>query len=187
MEEPRYPPFYDVIIIGAGPAGSACALALSNAGLQVAIIDKYTFPRDKVCGDAIPGRAIKHLHAIDPQFEGALAAFCEKLPTKRTICYYNNKELDFNWSLEAYTATRMSFDNFLFSIIKTRPSIHIMENTEVNDIIKTEKGYAIGIRNSQQRFACTMLIGADGTNGLSARKLTDTQMDRKHHVPTPGT
>jgi geranylgeranyl reductase family protein len=182
MEEPRYPPFYDVIIVGAGPAGSACALALSNAGLQVAVIDKYTFPRDKVCGDAIPGRAIKHLHAIDPRFEAALAAFCEKLPTKRTICYYNNKELDFNWSLEAYTATRMSFDNFLFSIIKTRPSIHIMENTEVNDIIKTEKGYAIAIRNSQQRFTCTMLVGADGTNGLSAKKLTDTQMDRKHHV-----
>src|SRR5262245_20317142 len=72
---------YDVIIVGAGPAGCACAMALRNSGLRVALIEKHQFPRDKVCGDAIPGRAIKFLHEIDPQFAVRLAAFTEKLPT----------------------------------------------------------------------------------------------------------
>jgi geranylgeranyl reductase family protein len=176
------PKSYDVIIVGAGPAGCACALTLRNAGLQVAVLDKHTFPRDKVCGDAIPGRAIKSLHAIDPGFKEALSVFTEKLPTKRTACYFNGKELHFSWSLEAYTATRMSFDNFLFTLVKQQTGFDTLENTEVNDIIRTEQGFSLAIRNSDRRFQCTMLIGADGTNGLSAKKLTGLQMNRKHHV-----
>jgi flavin-dependent dehydrogenase len=53
---------YDVVIIGAGPAGCACALTLKDSGLKVAMLEKASFPRDKVCGDAIPGRAIKTLY-----------------------------------------------------------------------------------------------------------------------------
>jgi geranylgeranyl reductase family protein len=182
MDQLSNPKIYDVIIIGAGPAGCSCALALKDAGLHVAVIDKHTFPRDKVCGDAIPGRAIKFLHEIAPQFGTALSGFGEKLPTKTTICYYNNKELEFSWSLEAYTSTRMSFDNFLFSLVKQQPSFDVMEGLEVNDVIRTATGYSVSARSSHQRFDCTMLIGADGTNGLTAKKLTGIQLNRKHHV-----
>jgi menaquinone-9 beta-reductase len=44
---------YDVVIIGAGPAGCAAALTLTKAGLSVALFDKAIFPRDKTCGDAL--------------------------------------------------------------------------------------------------------------------------------------
>lgn len=43
----------DVLIVGAGPAGSAAAWALARAGLQVVLADQQSFPRDKVCGDAL--------------------------------------------------------------------------------------------------------------------------------------
>jgi len=172
---------YDVIIIGAGPAGCACAMALRDSGLHIAIIDKHHFPRDKVCGDAIPGLAIKMLHQIDPQFAERLAAFSEKLPTKRTVCYYNNKMIDFSWSLEAYTATRECFDNFLFSGIRNQPGIHTLEGIAVNDIVSIPDGYTVITKDNQQ-YEGTLLIGADGINGVTARKLTLRGMDRKHHV-----
>ncbi|AEW02380.1 hypothetical protein A4D02_00065 [Niastella koreensis] len=173
---------YDVIIVGAGPAGCACAMALKNSGLRIAIIDKHQFPRDKVCGDAIPGRAIKFLHEIDPQFASRLADFSEKLPTRSTLCYYNNKKLDFTWTLEAYTVTREHFDNFLFSHLKNSHEIHTLEGIAISDIVRYEKGYTVIAKNSNKRYDCTMLIGADGINGVTAKKLTAREMDRKHHV-----
>jgi geranylgeranyl reductase family protein len=171
---------YDVIIIGAGPAGCACAMALKHSGLRVAIMDKHQFPRDKVCGDAIPGRAIKFLHEIDPAFAERLAAFTDKLPTRSTVCYYNNRKLDFTWSLEAYTATRECFDNFLFSYIKNCTGIRTTEGAAVIDIVRNAGGFTVTTKDGH--YQCTMLIGADGINGVTAKKLTARQIDRKHHV-----
>jgi menaquinone-9 beta-reductase len=44
---------YDVIIVGAGPAGCAAARTLASAGFSVGLFDKAIFPRDKICGDAL--------------------------------------------------------------------------------------------------------------------------------------
>ena len=48
-EEPR---FYDVVIVGAGPAGATAAYFLATGGKRVALLEKAIFPRDKRCGDA---------------------------------------------------------------------------------------------------------------------------------------
>jgi len=47
------PPSCDVLVVGAGPAGSATAIQLARGGLHVVLVDQHTFPRDKVCGDAL--------------------------------------------------------------------------------------------------------------------------------------
>ncbi len=173
---------FDVTIIGAGPAGCATALALQDSGLRVALIDKHIFPRDKVCGDAIPGRAITCLKEIYPSFSQELALLDKKLVTKSTACFYNNKTVEFNWVQEAYTSTRMDFDNFLFSIVKTKTQVEIFEGIEIGDITKSENGFYVHARNSKIVFATIMIIGADGINGITAKKLAGYQIDRKHHV-----
>ncbi len=173
---------YDVIIIGAGPAGCAAALALKDSGLHITIIDKHKFPRDKVCGDAIPGRAIKWLKEIDASFKDELCTFNKKILTQKTVCYYNNKQVDFDWKQEAYTSTRIDFDNFLFNVVKKKNAIDVFENTEIKDIIKDENGFTISSRNNTTVFKATMIIGADGTNGVTAKKLAGFEIDRKHHV-----
>jgi flavin-dependent dehydrogenase len=43
----------DVLVVGAGPAGSACATALARAGRHVVLVDAQVFPRDKICGDGL--------------------------------------------------------------------------------------------------------------------------------------
>lgn len=43
----------DVLVVGAGPAGSACAQALAARGIDVLLVDQHEFPRDKVCGDGL--------------------------------------------------------------------------------------------------------------------------------------
>ncbi|HLH58371.1 MAG TPA: geranylgeranyl reductase family protein [Streptosporangiaceae bacterium] len=54
----------DVIIVGAGPAGSTTAYYLANAGLDVLLLEKSRFPREKVCGDGLTPRAVKALVAM---------------------------------------------------------------------------------------------------------------------------
>ncbi len=58
----------DLLIIGAGPAGSAAAIEAERAGLEALTIDKATFPRDKCCGDGLTTGALRHLDelGLDP-------------------------------------------------------------------------------------------------------------------------
>ena len=68
----------DVLVVGAGPAGSAAALSLAKAGLDVVLVDQHAFPRDKVCGDGlIPDahNALRKLGVLDAVMAQAQA--CE--------------------------------------------------------------------------------------------------------------
>lgn len=64
-------PQYDVIIIGAGPAGSTAAFFLGQAGKRVLLLDQASFPRDKTCGDGLTPRALRMLAQM-----GLLDAVC---------------------------------------------------------------------------------------------------------------
>ena len=71
------PSVCDVLVIGAGPAGSAAAMTLARAGLDVVLIDSHAFPRDKVCGDGlIPDahHALRKLGVLDEVLAQAQAS-----------------------------------------------------------------------------------------------------------------
>ena len=77
------PAHADVLVVGAGPAGSACAQALARGGLDVLLVDQHDFPRDKVCGDGlIPDShaALKRLGVYDE-----VAALARAVPHVRCV------------------------------------------------------------------------------------------------------
>jgi len=53
MSNADLPSQCDVLVVGAGPAGAACALWLARAGVDTVLVDQHDFPRDKVCGDGL--------------------------------------------------------------------------------------------------------------------------------------
>ena len=54
----------DVVVVGAGPAGIAAALRSRDLGLDVVVVDKATFPRDKTCGDGLTTAALRRLERL---------------------------------------------------------------------------------------------------------------------------
>ena len=58
------PPQCDVLVVGAGPAGSAAAITLARAGVDVVLVDHHAFPREKVCGDGLIPDAHRALHRL---------------------------------------------------------------------------------------------------------------------------
>lgn len=67
------PKAFDLIVLGAGPAGAAAAITAAKGGLTVALVDKKRFPRDKLCGGGLTGRAMGHYQRIfdrpEPQID----------------------------------------------------------------------------------------------------------------------
>ncbi len=63
-QKPDMPQIFDLIVVGSGPAGSACAATAAAAGLSVALVDKSPFPREKLCGGGVTGRSIRYLDEI---------------------------------------------------------------------------------------------------------------------------
>jgi geranylgeranyl reductase family protein len=57
-------PSADVIVVGAGPAGTAAAVTLAEAGRDVVVVDKARFPRDKICGDGLTTGALRLLERL---------------------------------------------------------------------------------------------------------------------------
>ena len=63
---------YDAIVVGSGPGGATAAATLAMQGKSVLLVDRQAFPRDKVCGDGIPGNVMRMmLHDLDLDFNRA--------------------------------------------------------------------------------------------------------------------
>jgi menaquinone-9 beta-reductase len=172
--------YYDIAIIGAGPAGATCALALRDAGLRVVMIDKANFPRDKVCGDAIPARAVRVLREISPASSEALVDF----PAKTTIraCKViapNGTPFTYSFETTGYCAKRLDFDAFLLEEALKGSKVDFLSGEVVENIIREDEHWQVKTVN--QMLKARFIIGCDGANGVTARQLAGFVKDPQHH------
>ncbi len=171
---------FDIIICGAGPAGCTAALALGSSGLRVGLIEKERFPRDKVCGDAIPAYVPKVLNTISPEY----AKKIEKLTAREnvSICRIvapNEKVLDLKYSEQGFICRRMVFDNFLFELARQQPDLTVFQDTVVKNVILNENEVVVNT-GENQILKARLIIGCDGAHSIVSRNLSDTKVDLKH-------
>ena len=181
------PPHYDVIIVGAGPAGATCALQLRHSNLNVLLIDKATFPRSKTCGDAITGRSIKTLYRCCQELVEQFRSFPQKTEIKHTRLNINSrKPVDIHWVNEAYCCRRTDFDYALLQGVRQyAPNVQILEGFPVDDIVQDDTApgrFLVGNSSQQRYFSTQFLVGSDGTQSLVSKKLTTTRLEQNHHA-----
>ena len=170
----------DIAIIGAGPAGCAAALSFRKSGLRVALLDKSTFPRDKICGDAINGFVPTLLNRLLPELPNALNAF----ESKQVINGFRLISPDFHILEADFThhgicATRQDFDNFLFELIPQYSDTQIIENCKVKAINYLSKG--IALTTTKGEIHAKAIIGCDGAHSVVNKQLTNFKIDPKHY------
>jgi geranylgeranyl reductase family protein len=180
------PVTYDVVIVGAGPAGAACALALRHSGLRVALLDKGQFPRDKICGDAIPSPTLKHLARLSPAYAAELH---ELLAPHRANTTYsrllapNGRELRIKWHNPAFNCPRLHFDAALLTLVRRHTNTEVLENYSVRSLQPDAQGVtlmpAVG---TQAPLRAALVIGCDGANSVVVRHVApQARLDRAHH------
>jgi geranylgeranyl reductase family protein len=162
---------YDIAIIGAGPAGCACALALQGSGLRVVLLDKETFPRDKVCGDAIPGSAFKAMDRINREWAKLMRQFLNKEDVTSAKAYTpNGKSVKYNWVTYSYNSKRLNFDNFLLQLVRSKTETTILENKRLQQVIS--EGEVVTCKFiDESSLTAAIVIGCDGANSVVTRQL----------------
>jgi flavin-dependent dehydrogenase len=167
----------DVIIAGAGPAGSIAALVLARAGARVVIVDREQFPRDKLCGDTLNPGAVRLLQTLDV----ADQALAGSLPLRGMRVSGPTATVTAEYSADApgRSIRRRDFDTALLSA-----AVHAGARFESGFVARRPlvddaprgamvRGLVLSSRGSQRelRMPALMTIAADGRRSLLARAL----------------
>ncbi|MFG1952220.1 geranylgeranyl reductase family protein [Micromonospora sp. NPDC048830] len=151
---------FDVVVVGAGPAGSAAALAARRAGARVLLLDRADFPRDKACGDGIAAHALDVLAGLG--VTGAVAGY-PPLPRLRLVGP-GGGAVARALPRPAYTVPREVFDARLVAAAVAAGAElrrHTVRRVEARDALVVLDGVVAG----------RAVVGADGAGSVVRRAL----------------
>jgi geranylgeranyl reductase family protein len=151
---------FDVLVVGAGPAGSATAIHLARAGARVLLVDRARFPRDKPCGGGLTGRALRHVPVdVSPVVEHVVDRFVLRVGYGRRFARRSERPL-------------------ILMTQRRRLDLHLAERAaavgaDFRDGVKLERleirpgGATARVRGTP--VLASFVVGADGANGTVAR------------------
>jgi flavin-dependent dehydrogenase len=163
----------DVLVVGAGPAGSACATLMARSGLNVLLCDKEQFPRDKICGDCINPDCWEYfellgvadslrrldLHRIESARMATMSGKQITVPVRATP------------ARPFFSIKRSILDNLLVQNAE-REGVSFLQQTGILDATYSDLwNVIVQSRNGIETISCDYLVGADGRNSTVANKI----------------
>ena len=180
---------YDVIVIGAGPAGSAIATLLAQDGYSVLMLEKGVFPRDKVCGDFVSPKGLFYLQKLGCYEEIAGRGYT---PIQQVAVHLNGSKL-YEGSLPhlpaylpfAHAIPRNELDEILFRRaqnvgVVTVEACQVSGFQATSDMVQVEGQVA----KVKKRFTGRVIVGADGANSVVAKCADLTMNDPRYVFPS---
>jgi len=183
----------DVIVVGAGPAGASAAYHLAQAGVDVLVLEKSTFPRDKVCGDGLTPRAVRQLVEMGIDLD---APGWQRNNGLRIVGAGHRLELPWpdlaSFPPYGLVRTRSDLDEILARHAE-QAGARLRERTAVTGPVLDERtGRVVGVRaravddrgrrldEPEETFTAPLVIACDG---VSARLATALGLERREDRP----
>jgi geranylgeranyl reductase family protein len=147
----------DVLVIGAGPSGSACAHWLAKTGAEVLLVERKAFPREKTCGDGLTPRSVRQLEdmGLGPELAG-----CHKYVGLRPHGF--GRDLQLRWPKikempsYGYVVTRYNLDAMV-AAKAAKAGATVLEHTEAVEPV---------VEGGALRGARVLAKGPDGWSGV---------------------
>jgi menaquinone-9 beta-reductase len=153
MEAARAGDSYDLIVAGAGPAGSACAITAARAGARVLLLDKDKFPRHKVCGEFVSSESLRLLESLlgHERFQ------MQPQVTSARI-FLDGKTISFPLAPAARSIPRFDLDAALLEAAR-KSGAQAEEGVTVQDV--AENG-VFTVRSAGKAFTAKAVVNATG-------------------------
>lgn len=162
----------DVIVAGAGPAGTAAALTLARGGARVVVLDRARFPRDKCCGDGLTAGALRRLESLglEPASIRSWTRVTDiglRSPSGRSVRAALPPD-----GLHAVVAPRMELDAALVDLVRRQPGIDLMEGDGLVGVDAGPEGVTVTDASGALHEA-PFLVAADGAWSPTRKALAE--------------
>lgn len=177
---------HEVIVVGAGPGGSTAAMALAQKGYDVLLLDRQAFPRDKICGDAVPASALDLLYALgmEERIRAANFYYIDKMRLVSPKGYSMDADFPEDRHItQSAIVPREEFDVLLqqhaidsgANFVQAQVKEPIVEDGRVT-------GVTARVNGSVKTFHSKIVIGADGVTSSIARQIRTDEHDDHHRA-----
>jgi len=192
-------PEYDLAIVGGGPAGATAAMYATRQGLRAVVLDRATFPRDKICGDALSGKSMSVLDELGlmedvARLEGAEIRHIILASPKAVgarVDMRNRTHFDpltgRHVPMGGFVIRREVFDDYLLQEARHRGA-EVREGFTVKELLRNDSGRVVGIEGRQgkdgavEQIRAHVVLGCDGFNSVVARKAGLYKHDPRHSL-----
>ncbi|MEP7345460.1 MAG: FAD-dependent oxidoreductase, partial [Gemmatimonadaceae bacterium] len=171
----------EVVIVGGGPAGSATAFFLARAGVDVVLVDRSRFPRDKACAEYLSPQAsrilqeMEVLDALDRAGGAQLSGMQVRAPNGAIIHGEFAASHGFHAFRDRGLALRRTILDATLLDAARRAGVRVMEGTAVRTLLRDSRGGACGVQaatgdGTPLTIEAPLVVGADGLRSVVGRR-----------------
>ena len=177
---------WDVIIVGAGPAGSATALQLARAGVRVLLLDRARFPRDKPCSEYLSPESTRVLGRLGGDVLTAVAAGAPAQLRGMKVVAPSGAGVVGRFETFSYALPRTRFDTILLNAARAN-GVEVREGLKVEELVY-DAGAVAGVvaretgDGKRETIRSRVVVGADGLRSVVARRLGRVYATPPHRI-----